>query len=88
MESLAFAVVLIVLGTLVCAVVSAFATWRPPSALFARVTLVPFAAVALLSGARFALLPIGIAMRIAGALMAAQGAAALYRLAKGHERER
>jgi hypothetical protein len=83
MESLALAAVVVILGTFVSAVVSAFALRRPPSSIAARAALVPFTLVARVSGARLALLPIGEVTRVAGALAAVVGGAALYRLAKG-----
>jgi hypothetical protein len=86
MESLALAAILVVLGTLLGAVVSAVALRRPPASPLARAALAPFAIAALFSGARLALLPIGEPTRVAGALAAMVGAGALYRLAKGPSR--
>jgi len=86
MESLAFAAILVILGTLLGAGVSAFVLRRPPASPLARVALAPFAIGALLSGARLALLPVGEPTRVAGALTAMLGASALYRLTRGPSR--
>lgn len=83
MESLALAAILVVLGTLLGALVSAFVVRRPPTLPLARAALAPFAMVALLSGGRLAILPIGEPVRAVGALASLLGAGALYRLAKG-----
>lgn len=88
MESLAVAVMIAVLGTFACAIVSAFAALRPPAAPFVRAAVAPFAVAALALGGRLALLPIGVGMRAAGFVAAATGAAALYRLASAPTRTR